>query len=164
MKAKLKIILLIAPAIFLLDQFTKGLVVKSIQFGDRIPVWENFFDLVHTRNRGAAFGLLSQWQSQHRDLFFYVLTVLALLFLFYYLKELPAKWGSVAPVGLILGGAIGNFTDRLTRGSVVDFLSFHMADKAIFGVDLVWPAFNVADSAITVGVLWLLLATARKKG
>ena len=147
----------------LLDQLTKWIITRTIPYGTEVTVLKNFFDLVHARNRGAAFGFLSQWNSGNRDLFFYALSALALFFLFYYLKELPSgRRGGILPISLIFGGAVGNILDRIFRGSVVDFLSFHWYNHSAFGVSLTWPAFNVADSAITVGVLWLMFSTARK--
>lgn len=164
MTIKTKIVFSTALAVCVLDQITKGLVVRSMPLGLKVTVWENFFDLVHVRNRGAAFGVLAQWESQYRDVFFYLLFVLALVFLISFLRQMPGdKKGSFVPVGLIFGGAIGNVLDRLFRGSVVDFLSFHWYDKEIswnilgYFVQLnPWPAFNVADSAISAGVVWLL--------
>lgn len=165
MKSKLKTVFLIAPVVIFLDQVTKWIIVHTIPYGSQVTIWENFFDLVHARNRGAAFGFLSQWNSNNRDLFFYALSIFAIIFLFYYLKEIPAgKKSAIIPIGLILGGAVGNIADRILRGSVVDFLSFHWYNHQVFGINLIWPAFNVADSAITIGVFWLMLATARKKG
>ena len=169
MMQKIKIVALISPLIYLFDQFTKRLVLENIPLGGKIIVWPNLFDLVHLRNRGAAFGILSAWHSDYRDIFFYVVSILALFFLFTYLKKLPPRdKTSPFPIALIFGGALGNVSDRIFRGSVVDFLSFHWNNKTVnwnlFGFsvhfDLVWPAFNVADSAITVGVFWLLLIMA----
>ena len=160
---------MIAPLIFVFDQVTKWLVVRHIPFGGRIAVWEHFIDLVHTKNRGAAFGFLSQWESANRDIFFYLLSLAALVFLFYYLKEIPAgQKGPVIPIAFIFGGALGNLSDRIFRGAVVDFLSVHWHDREVFWeffghqirFYLTWPAFNVADSAITVGVIWLMMTTA----
>lgn len=166
MKKKLKIVLIISPIILILDQITKALIGYFIPQGTKIVIWENFFDLVHTRNKGAAFGILSSWDSAYRDVFFYILAFLALCFLIYFLRQLPAKQKSGAmPIAMVLGGALGNIIDRIFRGSVIDFLSFHWYNRhvswKIFGqsidFNLVWPAFNVADSAITVGVIWLLI-------
>lgn len=166
MKQKLKIVALVAPIILALDQYTKWLIVRHVDFGTRITVWENFFDIVHTRNRGAAFGFLHNWSHEMRDPFFYVVSLVAVFFLYYFLKQIPEnRKMNAIPIALIFGGAMGNLTDRFFRGSVVDFLSFHWYDKTanwkIFGFhfnfDLTWPSFNVADSAISVGVVWLLL-------
>ncbi len=172
MKSKLKYILFISPLIFALDQITKAWIVKNIFFGTKITIWPSFFDLVHTRNQGAAFGFLSNWSDEWREPFFYIVSLIAVIFLFYFLKQLPDKnrIGFIA-IALIFGGALGNICDRITRGSVVDFLSFHWYDKSVhwlvFGkhisIDLIWPAFNVADSAISVGVVLLMFQMSKQK-
>lgn len=155
---------MLSPLVFVLDQLTKAMVVKTMGLGQKIVLIPNFLDLVHVRNRGAAFGILSAWDSAYRDVFFYVLALGALIFLYIFLKQLPAHGKTaVITVGLIFGGALGNIVDRLSRGSVVDFVSVHWYDKKVawellgynLHFDLQWPAFNVADSAITVGVIWL---------
>lgn len=166
MKQKVKIILILSPLIYLFDQITKWIIIKTIPVGQKIVVWENFFDIVYTRNKGAAFGMLSQWDSGYRDLLFYSLAIVAFIFLIYFLRQITKErnlW--VVPISLIIGGAIGNISDRLFRGSVVDFLSFHWHDHEVYwnffgypvNFGLTWPAFNVADSAITVGVIWLMI-------
>lgn len=168
MKQKLQIIALFAPVIFIFDQWTKYLIVKYIPLGGKVPIINNFFDIIHAQNKGAAFGMLSTWDSAYRDLFFYGISVVAFCFLFYFLKQIPVerKW-SATSIAFIVGGALGNLVDRFLRGSVVDFLSFHWNNKAVdwelFGkpihLELIWPAFNVADAAITTGVFWLLIFT-----
>lgn len=171
MKSKLKTLAKIAPLVLILDQLTKGLIVAYIPLGARRVVLENFFDIVHTRNKGAAFGFLSDWSHSLREPFFYLVSAIALIFLFYFLKQIPEKSkGGVAPVALILGGALGNIVDRFMRGSVVDFISLHWYNASVdwnvlgFPVNfpLIWPAFNVADSAISVGVVWLLVVMSRQ--
>ncbi len=166
MRKKLKIVFSIAPIIYFLDQYTKWLIVKNIPYGSRVTIFRNFFDIVHTRNAGAAFGMFADANPVFREPFFYVISILAIIFLFYFLIQLPDHHkGLPMGIGLIFGGALGNISDRITRGSVIDFLSFHWYAKSIdlnffgnnFHVDLSWPSFNVADSAITVGVFWLLL-------
>jgi len=165
MKDKIIPILWISPLVLILDQWTKWLVVKNLAFGSKITILENFFDIVHVRNKGAAFGVLSTWNSEYRDLFFYVLALGAICFLFYFLKQLKKhEHKMVYPIALIVGGAIGNVADRAFRGSVVDFVSFHWYNESVhwevwgrmIDFDLVWPAFNVADSAISVSVVYLI--------
>ncbi|HBF12000.1 MAG TPA: signal peptidase II [Deltaproteobacteria bacterium] len=170
MKKRILILFLVALPVYLLDQLTKHLVVQKIAYGDHIVVLNNFFDLIHVRNTGGAFGLLAAWDSSYRDIFFYVLFVAAIGFLVHFLKQIPAE-EKVAPypIALIFGGAVGNLSDRIFRGSVVDYLSFHWYNRyvqwEIFGYplsfELSWPAFNVADVAITCGVLWLLFQMAK---
>lgn len=170
MKQKLKIVLSTAFIILLADHLTKWLIVMYLPYGSEIPVIEGFFDLVHTRNTGAAFGILSTWNSSYKNFFFYSIGFLALIFLYYYVQSTRDDDKiSLLGLGLIFGGALGNLTDRWWRGSVVDFLSVHYYDHvqhiSLFGKDLfiplTWPAFNVADSAICVGITLLLIQNFR---
>lgn len=165
MKKKLEIVVVIGLLISIIDQYTKWIIVTKMAYGTKYVVSEHFFDIIHARNKGAAFGMFHSWDTGYRDVFFYGISILAFCFLYYFIKQIPEKhkW-STLPIGLIFGGAIGNLTDRIFRGSVVDFFSFHWYDRTldwqifgkVFQIDLIWPAFNVADSAITVGVFWLL--------
>lgn len=172
MTRKIKILLVVSPIILVLDHLTKWLIVKKVPLGSKIVVWENFFDIVHTRNTGAAFGILADWSHEWRNPFFYLVSAIAVVFLIYFLRQIQENQkGALVSIALIFGGALGNLSDRIFRGSVVDFLSFHWYDQSVnwnlFGwkinFDLIWPAFNVADSAITVGVFWLLIAMGRIK-
>ena len=149
------------PLIIGLDHLTKYWVLRNIPYGSSIPVFSHFFELVHFRNRGVAFSLFS---NHERPLFLYLFTLAALAALLYlYFKTKPGERSLQIPLALILGGALGNFIDRMIRGEVVDFLYFHWQDRvahfAIFGKEirflLAWPAFNVADAAITCGAIFL---------
>ncbi|ASF39329.1 signal peptidase II [Halobacillus halophilus] len=148
---------IIALAIIILDQWTKWLVVSNMQIGESIPVIENFFYLTSHRNQGAAWGIL-----QGQMWFFYIITIIVIGVVIYYMQQF-AKESRLAGVSLslILGGAIGNFIDRVFRKEVVDF-----ADTLIFTYD--FPIFNVADSALVIGVILVMLATLlderKKKG
>ncbi|MGP4078133.1 signal peptidase II [Halobacillus sp. K22] len=148
---------LIAMAIIILDQWTKWLVVSNMQIGESIPIIENFFYLTSHRNQGAAWGIL-----QGQMWFFYIITIIVIGVVIYYMQQF-AKESRLAGVALslILGGAIGNFIDRVFRKEVVDF-----ADTLIFSYD--FPIFNVADSALVIGVILVMLATLlderKKKG
>lgn len=171
MNSKLKLILPIILVVVVLDHLTKWWIVANMSIGDSFPVIEGFFDIVHVRNRGSAFGFLSDWHSPLRDWFFYAIALAALIFLFYYIRsvELTDRITLYA-LAFILGGAAGNVIDRIFRGSVVDFLSVHWRDVVwsleVFGkpfiIPLVWPAFNVADSAITVSVTVLVILNIRR--
>jgi signal peptidase II len=165
MKAKLKTVFIIALVILVLDHITKGLVVAYIPLGGRIPVIPNIFDLVHARNTGAAFGFLDDWNSPLKDWFFYIVALIAMVFLYFYVKSIEASDKlSLFALSFIFGGALGNVGDRLFRGSVVDFLSVHyhnqVVDWNIFGwylkFPLIWPAFNVADMAISSAIVLLI--------
>jgi len=156
----------IPPLIILLDHITKFWVVQSIAFGERISVITGYFELTHVRNEGAAFGMLSTWNSEYRVWFFYGISLVAFVaLLFLYLKTKSGERKIQIPLALILGGALGNLFDRASRGNVVDFLRFHwrneIADFTILGQHfrflLVWPSFNVADIAITCGALYLAI-------
>lgn len=170
MKRKLKFMGIVAAVVIALDVLTKWLIVENLALGAEIPVIPNLFDIVHGRNTGAAFGILSDWHSAFKNWFFYLIAVFAAVFLYYYMKSVPARDKiSLTALGFILGGALGNLIDRIWRGSVVDFLSFHYYDKVLrfslfgdeFEIPLSWPAFNLADSAITVAVVLLVVQALR---
>jgi signal peptidase II len=129
----------VTAAVVVLDQAVKALVRDSITSGDEQTVLP-FLKLVHVRNTGVAFSIFSG--GGPLLVVFAVLATVALLTFFYLHAERPLAW---LPTGLLLGGAIGNLIDRLRDGAVTDFIKFPR-----------WPAFNVADIAITFGVLALL--------
>lgn len=163
---KLKILGATIPLVFLLDQVTKRLIVHFIPQGSFVPVIPGIFDIVHTRNRGAAFGLMADLPESVRLPLFFVVSFLALASITLYFFKLKEERKTVyACLALILGGACGNIWDRIFLGEVIDFLSFHWYEKAAdfrFGgwrlhFRLEWPAFNVADAAITVAVIGLMI-------
>lgn len=138
-----------ALAVLLLDQMTKLWVVSHLPLHESQPLISGFFNLVHVRNRGMAFGIMNRPGPDWSFTLLLGATLAAiglLLFWFYSLK--PKDRGLVLPLSLILGGAVGNLLDRIHTGEVIDFLDFYIGPYH-------WPAFNVADSAITVGTLWL---------
>ena len=141
--------LLLATIIFIVDQLTKVLVVRSFGLGERKAVIPGFFDLTLLYNKGAAFSFLANaggWQRWA----FTIFGVLAALFILWMLSRHGGQRLFALALSLILGGAVGNVVDRIFRGQVVDFiLMYH--DRWFF------PAFNVADSAITVGAILLIL-------
>lgn len=128
-----------------LDQLTKFLVVDRLHLGALVPVIRGFFNLVHIRNRGAAFGLLSNLSPEFAWLFFILTTSLVLLVVGYLWYKLPES-DRLATLGysLILAGAIGNLIDRVRLGEVIDFLDFYLGRYH-------WPAFNVADTLVCLG-------------
>lgn len=129
-----------------LDQLTKWLIVKNFELGESIQVIENFLYITSHRNRGAAWGIL-----QGQMWFFYVITVIVIIGIIYYMqKAAKGKWLLGVSLGLMLGGAIGNFIDRVFRKEVVDFVN-----TFIFGYD--FPIFNIADSALVIGVAMLMV-------
>jgi signal peptidase II len=147
---------LISLVIIGVDQLTKWMIVRTMELGERIPIIENFFYITSHRNSGAAWGIL-----QGQMTFFYIVTVIVVIGIIFYMQKYAKESKLLAvSLSLILGGAIGNFIDRLLHQEVVDFLDFH-----IFGYN--FPIFNVADSALTIGVILVIIATIldeRKKG
>ena len=135
-----------AGIIVLLDQFTKALILGYVPFNQTIPVMRGFFNITHIHNAGGAFGLMANLSPTLRSIVFLFISSLAVGLIFYFYKKTPANypWLSAA-FALIFGGAIGNLIDRLRFGFVIDFLDFYIGN-------LHWPAFNVADSAISVGI------------
>ena len=139
--------LAVSAAVILLDLLTKHWVSGALVFGERIPVLP-FFDLVLFHNTGAAFSFLANAGGWQRYLFS-GFALIAVVVISYWLRKSLGNALLCLALSLILGGALGNLYDRLTLGHVVDFLYFHYA-----GYD--FPAFNVADSAISLGVVILL--------
>ncbi len=139
----------IAVLIVLVDQLTKILVQRSFQVGQRRPVIEGFFDLTLTYNKGAAFSFLADaggWQRW----FFTIFGLVAAAVIVWLLARHGGQRLFATSLTLILGGAIGNVIDRIWQGQVTDFLLF-------FHKTWFFPAFNVADSAITLGAILLVL-------
>ena len=145
--------LLIAALIILADQLTKVLILRSFQLGDVHPV-TSFFDVVRAHNFGAAFSFLhgaSGWQRW----FFLGLGLLAAGFIIWMLRRHGHQKLFAWALTLILGGALGNVIDRAIHGYVVDFIQVHAGGWY-------FPAFNVADSAITIGAVLLILDELRR--
>ena len=145
----------IATLIVVIDQFTKVLILGSFQYGESLPI-TGYFNLVRVHNLGAAFSFLSNaggWQRW----FFTGLGIVAALFMVWMLRSHAGQRLFSSAISFILGGAIGNVIDRLLHGYVVDFLDFHWAflDGLFHGGH--FPAFNVADCAITLGAGLLIL-------
>ena len=135
-----------AGIIVLLDQVTKALIIDHISFNQTIPVMRGFFNITHIHNPGGAFGLMADLSPALRSIIFLFISSLAVGLIFYFYKKTPPNYpGLAAAFALIFGGAIGNLIDRLRFGFVIDFLDFYIGN-------LHWPAFNVADSAISVGI------------
>lgn len=144
-----KFYLFISTSLFLLDIATKRLIDRAFSLHESVEVIPGFFDLTYVRNEGIAFGLFrgSAWAGKSHLLS--GVAVLAVVFILYYGTKVPAEKKSVRlALALMLGGILGNFTDRLAHSYVIDFLDFHL-----FGYH--WYTFNLADAAMTVGVLLL---------
>jgi signal peptidase II len=139
--------LVIAAVLVGLDQLSKFAITHSLTYGGGIEITP-FFNLVLVHNKGAAFSFLSSASGWQRE-FFITIAVIAIAWVVYLLRKYPRETLFCSALTLILGGAIGNVIDRVWVGAVIDFLDFHAAGYH-------WPAFNVADSAITCGAVILV--------
>ena len=140
-------------AVVLLDQATKGLVMERFAMFELLPVIPGLFNLTYLTNTGAAFGMLAGAPTVWRQVFFVGVAALALGVMVFSYRQFRSQGKIFAhAIGLIAGGAVGNLIDRLRFGAVVDFLDFYVGTHH-------WPAFNVADSAITVGVGLFILGS-----
>jgi signal peptidase II (EC:3.4.23.36). Aspartic peptidase. MEROPS family A08 len=138
----------IALFVIAIDQISKWLIVKNMELGTSIPIIDNVLYITSHRNRGAAWGIL-----ENKMWFFYIITVVFVAFIVFYMKKY-AKTDKLLGIslGLILGGAIGNFIDRVSRQEVVDFIHVY-----IFSYN--YPVFNIADSALCIGVVLIIIQT-----
>lgn len=146
---KLYVYYLIALAVFIVDYVTKKAIATQMKLGDKISVIGDFFLITSHRNKGAAFGIL-----QGQRTFFLIITCAVVLgiIVYMYMNRRSGKPLLLVALGLVLGGAVGNFLDRALYGEVVDFLQFN------FG-SYMFPIFNVADMGIVIGVGLILLDT-----
>lgn len=139
----------IAAALVIMDQWTKWLVVKHMEVGERVAVWDPYLAILSHRNSGAAWGML-----QGQMWLFYIVTIVVVAGILYYFHKHGQEGGVGFRVSLmmLLGGALGNFIDRLRMGEVVDFV-----DVLIPVINYDFPIFNVADAALTIGVVLLIV-------
>ena len=152
MNKKYLIASLLAGVIVAVDQLTKVLVLSRFRLGESYTLIENFFNLTFVKNPGAAFGFLAQSHPEFREMFFLTMPPAAMIVIFFLLRGVKDEDKTqILALSSILGGAIGNYVDRLRFRYVVDFLDFHWFNEYS------WPAFNVADSAIVIGVGVLML-------
>ena len=143
---KLAFLAIVAGTVLVLDLLTKMLVLAHLPLGAGIPVIPGLFDVTHVQNPGGAFGFLATLGPQARGVIFILVSVLAVAVILWFYMQTPVQQRWLAfGFALIFGGAIGNLVDRLRFGAVIDFIDVYIGD-------LHWPAFNIADSAITVGV------------
>lgn len=150
MKRNIIIFILGAAAVIALDQITKAAITSLFLLHEYYAVLDGFFNLVYVMNPGAAFGFLAGASAAFRYVFFTGITAVAILLIIYYLvKNKHGSTVAVVSLTLIFGGAVGNLIDRIRFGAVVDFLDFYLGTFH-------WPAFNVADSAITVGAILMI--------
>ncbi len=151
MKNKYLQLLLASNFLIVLDQITKYMVTIHVPLHYSISVVEGFFSITHIRNPGVAFGLFAGHESEYKVLFFVVISIIAILAILIIFHQTPDDKRMVK-VGLILifSGAIGNLIDRILHKEVIDFLDFFYNGSH-------WPAFNVADSCITIGVSFMIV-------
>jgi signal peptidase II len=143
---KYKKLAVISGLVVILDQITKILILKNLPLYHSVTIIPGFFNITHIHNPGGAFGFMARQDSSLRNFLFILLASVAVCVIFYFYKNTNKTHPFLASgFALILGGAIGNLIDRIRFGKVVDFLDFYIRSYH-------WPAFNVADSAITVGV------------
>ena len=151
-EASLRPVVIFGFILFALDQVSKALVIRMIPPGGYVPVLGRFFGFSHIRNKGAAWGFLAEHACG--SAFFTLIALLAAIFLIWgilRLRHRPAQF----LLTMILAGNLGNLIDRLFRGSVVDFLSFHFGSYE-------FPSFNVADSCIVLGTVFLFILLLRQ--
>ncbi|HPD60473.1 MAG TPA: signal peptidase II [Thermodesulfobacteriota bacterium] len=149
MKTKLLFLLGVSLAVIILDQISKSWIEHNVSLYQSIQVIPNFFHITHIKNTGGAFGILSEFTGRYFKTFFILFTLLAIGVVgFFYCKLKPNQKAPALGIALIIGGAIGNLIDRIRLGGVIDFIDVHY-------YSLHWPAFNVADSAITIGAVLL---------
>ncbi len=156
MNPKYRLMVTISGAVLVFDQVTKVMVEKAMSLYASVEIVPNFVHITYLRNTGAAFGFLAGGRSILRMVFFSLVSVVAIGCISYLLKSLrPQQKTLIVSLSLILGGAVGNLVDRLRMGEVIDFIDLHWHH-------IHWPAFNVADSAISIGVILLFFQLLRK--
>lgn len=156
LQKKIFLFLAIAGVVILLDQLTKGWIIATLRIHEGFPVVDGFFNIVHVRNPGAAFGFMAGASPAFRSVFFIAITLVAILLILHYLwrtfrQTAEEKMSLVFSLSLILAGAVGNLIDRIRFGEVVDFLDLYVGTTH-------WPAFNVADASISIGATVLVIA------
>jgi signal peptidase II len=158
MKSKYILLISLAGFTVVLDQITKLLITGMLELHEAMEIVPNFFNLTYVRNTGAAFGLLSRAPESFRIPFFIIIPLIALtVIILIFKKTKETELLMITSLSLILGGAIGNFIDRVRFGYVVDFADLHWFNKYH------WPAFNIADTAIVIGVALLIFYTLAEK-
>lgn len=150
---RMRFILLLTLPLYVLDQLTKWMTLEWIPLHGSIPVIPGFFSLVHVYNTGAAFGMLKGFNPFFVGLSVVALVVLVVLARRRVFRDLDSKWAAA----LLAAGVLGNLTDRLVHGHVVDFLDFILP---LYGR---WPAFNIADSCISVAAVLFIFSAFREQ-
>ena len=147
MNKKYLVVFSVALFTVLLDQATKFLIKQNFQLNQSIPLINNILHLTYITNTGSAFGLFKGFNT-----IFVAFSIIVIIAIFYYLKKIKDNERALQfCIGLLLGGTIGNLSDRIFYGAVIDFIDFR-----------VWPVFNVADSAVTISVIFLIVLLWKK--
>jgi len=149
LRNKYILLFVISSALIIIDQYTKFMVTLHIPLNYSIRVVEGFFNLTHIRNSGVAFGVFSEEQSELKPYLLILVSIIAIMAIMVIFHQ-TEKDKRLAQTGLILifSGAIGNLIDRVLHKEVIDFLDFFIENQH-------WPAFNIADSCITIGVMFM---------
>lgn len=150
---KLKLLFLILVPVVILDQVSKVLIANNLYQNQSIELIPGFLNIVYVRNPGAAFGILKDANPLIRILSLIIVAFIALVIIYYlYMRVTDGNLWEKFGLGLIMGGTIGNLVDRIRMGEVVDFIDIYIKSYH-------WPAFNVADTAITSGVVLMLITS-----
>ncbi|MCX6565417.1 MAG: signal peptidase II [Candidatus Aminicenantes bacterium] len=140
----------LSASIIVLDQLTKALIVKTVSFYGSIAVIPGFLELTHIHNKGAILGIFNRTEQPWTPVLLLLLNAVALgLVIFYFSKTTEKERVARLALAMIVGGALGNVVDRITRGYVVDFVEMHVGKFH-------WPTYNVADASITIGAVLLI--------
>jgi len=155
-QARLPYVFLVAFTL-ILDRWTKSLIHSQFELNESIPVIDGFFNITYVRNTGVAFGIFSSISSPAKSVLLSLFTIVAVVVVIVYSVRSPVRNRLLqVALGFILGGALGNLYDRISYGYVIDFLEFYFHSYH-------WPAFNVADSAISTGVVLLAIEIVRNE-
>ena len=147
MKNKYFKLVVIVGLVLVMDQATKWLVTRSMTYYEQINVIPGFLNLIYIHNPGGAFGIFAQNQGGFQSFMFIGIAVAAMGLILYLYKNTPPEYPFLSfGFALIFGGSLGNMIDRIRLGEVIDFIDVYIAHMH-------WPAFNIADSAITVGMM-----------
>lgn len=150
------ILMFVTGLLVSIDQLIKLYVHTQFQLHESLPVIQNFFHITYVRNFGAAFGFLSQAPAVFREVFFLIVPPVAAVIILLLLRNVQnSDTRQILALSSVFAGAFGNYLDRLQFRYVIDFLDFHYGK-------LSWPAFNVADMAIVIGVTFLLISVFRE--
>ncbi len=164
--ASYKLYFFLVSLVWILDRFSKWLIKKNFALGESVSVFGNFFLFTYVENKGGAFGI-----QLGGGTFYFIASIVVILYILFYLWQHPEE-GRLQrfSLALILGGAFGNLYDRALYGSVTDFFDFEFFDIPPFRLGPLhfsgmerWPVFNIADSAVTVGIVLLLCASVFSK-